>query len=434
MKKKIQLQLFLDKSREREYIRLPFSVDADTESISIRYRYLSSFAGQDGPFVIEGEPCTIDLAVMMPDGRMAGSSGSDRSSILISPLGSSAGFQSCELPEGTWHIIAGAYHIPANGVAVEYEVEVTPKERRLFKGDTHVHTTASDGILEAGEAALLARRMGLDFLIFTDHNNSAQNDRLPFYEDITLIPGTEWTHYKGHAGFLGSEQVFSTPFFTASLEETRALFMEAEENGAFRVINHPFCPLVPWEWDFSLPFDGLEVWNGVMSERNEKAAFWWHQQLCSGRKLPVTGGSDYHRPGLLGSLAMPCQCLYAPSRSRADLLKALRQGSGYVSYLPSGPQADFAAISPEGLPASFGDVAVRGEYTDIQLTGLCQGDEIRLITDTAAESLIAPSGACELKLRRRFPDALFLRLELYRSYAPGLPPMKALLTNPVYYQ
>ena len=26
--------------------------------------------------------------------------------------------------------------IPANGVAVEYEVEVTPKERRLFKGDT----------------------------------------------------------------------------------------------------------------------------------------------------------------------------------------------------------------------------------------------------------------------------------------------------------
>ena len=116
------------------------------------------------------------------------------------------------------------------------------------------------------------------------------------------------------------------------------------------------------------------------------------------------------------------------------MLKALRQGSGYVSYLPSGPQADLIAVSPEGLPASFGDVAVRGEYTDILLTGLCQGDEIRLITDTAAESLIAPSGACELKLRRRFPDALFLRLELYRSYAPGLPPMKALLTNPVYYQ
>ena len=51
---------------------------------------------------------------------------------------------------------------------------------------------------------------------------------------------------------------------------------------------------------------------------------------------------------------------------------------------PPGLRADLIAVSPEGLPASFGDVAVRGEYTDILLTGLCQGDEIRLITDTAA--------------------------------------------------
>ena len=112
MKKKIQLQLFLDKSREREYIRLPFSVDMDTESISIRYRYPSSLQGRMALFIIEGEPCTIDLAVAMPDGRMAGSSGSDRSSILISPLGSSAGFQSCNCRKVPWHIIAGAYHIP----------------------------------------------------------------------------------------------------------------------------------------------------------------------------------------------------------------------------------------------------------------------------------------------------------------------------------
>ena len=35
MKKNIQLQLFLDKSREREYIRLPFSVDADMEMLSV---------------------------------------------------------------------------------------------------------------------------------------------------------------------------------------------------------------------------------------------------------------------------------------------------------------------------------------------------------------------------------------------------------------
>lgn len=434
MTKKIHFQLFLDKSREREYIRLPFDVEKDTESITIQYGYPSSPLREEGPFTVAGEPCTIDLAVMMPDGTMAGASGSDRSCIRLSPLGSSAGFASCELPEGTWHIIAGAYHIPSGGVTVEYELELTLKERRLFKGDTHVHTTASDGVLEPVEAAMLARRMGLDFLIFTDHNNSAQNERLPFFQDITLIPGTEWTHYKGHAGFLGVKQAFRAPYFTASLQETADLFREAGENGAFRVINHPFCPLVPWEWNFALPFDGLEVWNGVMSERNEKAAFWWHRQLCAGRRLPVTGGSDYHRPGLLGSLAMPCQCLYAASRSQTDLMKALRRGNGYLSYLPTGPQADLLTLSPEGHPASFGEDAAPGASVEIFFSGLCQGDEIRLLTDTAAESLSAPAGAAELKLTRRYPDAHFLRLELYRSYAPGLPPMKALLTNPVYFR
>ena len=100
---------------------------------------------------------------MLPDGTMAGASGSDRNHVWLSPLGSSAGFLSGELPEGTWHIIAGAYHVPAEGVTVEYTLEFTEKKRRLFKGDTHVHTTASDGILTPEEAAGLAKRMGLDY-------------------------------------------------------------------------------------------------------------------------------------------------------------------------------------------------------------------------------------------------------------------------------
>ena len=427
------LALTLDKSQERGYIKVPFQVEKNTERIDIRYRYPSSPVSSEGDYCISGEPCTIDLAVMLPDGTMAGASGSDRSHVWLSPLGSSAGFLSGELPEGTWHIIAGAYHVPAEGVTVEYTLEFTEKKRRLFKGDTHVHTTASDGILTPEEAAGLAKRMGLDYLFFTDHNNSAQNENLPDCDDITLLPGTEWTHYKGHAGFLGVKRAFLRPYFTGSPEETDALFREAGERGAFRIINHPFCPLVPWEWGFALPFDGLEVWNGVMSERNERAAGWWHAQLCAGRRIPVTGGSDYHRPGLLGSLAMPCHCLYAPSRSPQDLLQALRRGNGFISYLPSGPMADLQAEGMDGNAASFGDFAVRGCEVSLLFTGLQAGDEIRLITEKDTEILNAPKGAVQLMLKRNYPDALFLRLELYRSYAPSLPPMKALLSNPVYF-
>lgn len=92
MTKNIHFQLFLDKFREREYIRLPFDVEKDTESITIQYRYPSSPLREEGPFTVAGEPCTIDLAVMMPDGTMAGASGSDRSCIRLSPPWQQCGF------------------------------------------------------------------------------------------------------------------------------------------------------------------------------------------------------------------------------------------------------------------------------------------------------------------------------------------------------
>lgn len=99
------LTLTLDKSQERGYIKVPFQVEKNTERIDIRYRYPSSPVSSEGNYCISGEPCTIDLAVMLPDGTMAGASGSDRNHVWLSPLGSSAGFLSGELPEGTWHII-----------------------------------------------------------------------------------------------------------------------------------------------------------------------------------------------------------------------------------------------------------------------------------------------------------------------------------------
>ena len=56
MTKNIHFQLFLDKFREREYIRLPFDVEKDTESITIQYRYPSSPLREEGPFTVAGEP------------------------------------------------------------------------------------------------------------------------------------------------------------------------------------------------------------------------------------------------------------------------------------------------------------------------------------------------------------------------------------------
>ena len=70
---------------------------------------------------------------------------------------------------------------------------------------------------------------------------------------------------------------------------------EARAAGAMIVFNHPFCsPECGWKWGFDIaPFDAIEIWNGAMMHENEntRCLDWWHNQLCAGKKIPVTGGA-----------------------------------------------------------------------------------------------------------------------------------------------
>ncbi len=417
------------KSDERGYLRLAFDVPADTERIDVSTAYRASATVREGGFTVAREHCVIDLALEAPDGRLFGAAGSDRTHIFVSPLGSSAGFLAAELPAGRWRVVAGAYHVPEGGADVTCEITLTPKKRRLFRGDTHAHTNASDGALSLGTLADVAAQAGLDYLFITDHNNVSAT---PHRDDITLLPGVEWTHYQGHAGFLGIDAPLAGRYDTRSAEESARLMQAARDGGALVSLNHPFCPLVPWLWPLDLPHDALEVWNGVMSERNERAVAHWHAALVKGLRIVALGGSDYHRPGLFGSIATPCTMVYAPSRSRADLLAALKRGDCIVSYQANGPVADVDCRA-DGAPVSFGGAAERGAEVTFFFTHLRGGDEIRLITDLGAESVPCPQGTTEAEVARRYPGARFVRAEVMRVYAPGLPPMRAMLTNPIYF-
>ncbi|MEN6418162.1 MAG: CehA/McbA family metallohydrolase [Clostridiaceae bacterium] len=421
--------LKIEKSEERAYPRLDFFVPENAERIDVTVSYPRFTESVEDGFAVRRDPCVIDLALESPDGRLFGAAGSDRNHVFVSPLGSSAGFAADELLGGTWRVIAGAYHVPEGGVLISYEVEVTQKARRRFCGDTHVHTLASDGAFSMDMVAGLARNEGLDFLFITDHNNVSAP---PVFEGVTVLPGVEWTHYQGHAGFLGSPAPLPGRYDKRNVAEARALMQSARDSGAMVALNHPFCPLVPWLWGFEVPFDALEVWNGVMSERNERAVAYWQGELCAGKRIPAIGGSDYHRPGLLGSLATPCMNVYAPSRSRADILNALKTGDGFISYLPHGPTADVLCQNADGA-VSFGGSAPKGTQVTFVFDRLSGGDEIRLITDAETERIPCPEGAASYQVTRAYPNAKFVRAELSRVYAPGLPPMKALLTNPIYF-
>ena len=405
----------------------------NTESLSLAYfyeRHQESGMSKDG-FVSRQEANIIDLGLIAPDGTQVGASGSDKTEIRVSETNATPGYRTCRLIPGEWRILLGAYKVAPAGVTVRYELSFTPKRLRLFRGDLHIHTLASDGVLSIAELAQHALRHGLEFLAITDHNQTASAESRPRLPGLTLIPGMEWTHFKGHANFLGVDRPYDEPFFANDPGEVQARFNSARSRGAFITICHPFDELCPFQFDLSsLPFDCLEVWSGPMRESNLRAMGHWHAMLTAGAKVPICGGSDYHRDHLFIIPGGPTTCVYAMSGSAADILSGLRQGHAYLTFAPNGPSLEMTA--GEALP---GDSVPFPTVKEIQIaaSGLLAGDVLQVVTGRGSTPIVKAETNGEFQGRYTMDGAGFARIEILRGFVPGLPLLPALISNPVYF-
>ncbi|HSB67539.1 MAG TPA: CehA/McbA family metallohydrolase, partial [Anaerolineales bacterium] len=266
---KLHIPLFIEHARQGTYFTLPFNMPDNIETFSLSYHYMRhqeiEAPLENGRFTARKEINIIDLGLIAPDGTQVGASGSDKLSISISEVTATPGYNPHTLVPAEWQIIVGAYKVADEGVEVHYELTFSPKYRRLLKGDLHTHTYGSDGVLALGELAQHAMRNGLDYLAITDHNQMVSADTLHQYAGITLIPGIEWTHYQGHANFLGVDRPYDEPFLANTIEEVQSRFASARSRGALISVNHPCDPVCPFLFDINtLPFDCLEIWNGPM--------------------------------------------------------------------------------------------------------------------------------------------------------------------------
>jgi len=427
------IQYFVSHEQEGAYLTLPFTMPPDTESLLLTYRYERHREGaaKDG-FVSRQEVNIIDLGLLAPDGTQAGASGSDKTSIQVSETDATPGYRTCRLVPGEWRILVGAYKVAPEGVTVTYELTFTPKRLRLLKGDLHVHTLASDGVLSVAELAQHALRHGLDFLAITDHNQMVSSDSLPRLPGLTLIPGIEWTHFKGHATFLGVDKPYDEPFFANSPQEVQARFESARARGALIALAHPFDELCPFTFDMnSLPYDCLEIWNGPMRMSNLQALGFWNTLLAAGKKIPLCGGSDYHRSQLFLFPGGPTTCVYSMSAGPADILSALRQGHAYLTFAPNGPTLEMTAGE-----AIMGDSVPFAKVKEIHITasGLLAGDVLQVVTGSGSTPLLKAETDGKFEGTFRMEAAGFARVEILRSFAPGiLPLLPALISNPIYF-
>lgn len=402
-----------------------------TESFTLAYRYERHHQEGLGQFISRTEINIIDLGLIAPDGTQVGVSGSDKTEVRIGETESTPGYRPVPLVPGEWGILVGAYKVAPAGVEVVYELTFTPKRLRLFKGDLHTHTIGSDGVLTVDELARLARRNGLDFLALTDHNQMVSSDSLPRLSNFTLIPGIEWTHYQGHANFLGVDKPYDEPFFTNTLDEAQARFASARARGALIVLNHPFDEICPFQFDMdSLPFDCLEIWNGPMRISNLQAIGLWQSLLAAGKKIPICGGSDYHRNTPFIFVGGPTTCVHATSPSAADILSALKQGHAYITFAPNGPSLEMTAGE-----AIVGDSLPFPSVKEIQIaaSGLQEGDIVQVVTAAGNTTLLQAETSGNLQGSYTMESAGFAYVMILRNFIPGVPPLPALVSNPIYF-
>lgn len=414
---KLVIDHLVEKSREGSYYEIPFSVPEGVRSLTVRYSY-------------PAQGNTIDLGLEDGQGQFLGWSGSSRESVTVGEFDATPGYLMEPVSPGTWHILVGAYRVSGKGVKVRYEISFDPGGPQWLFGDLHVHSDASDGQHAIPTLAAMAKKRGLDFLAVTNHNNYSENLSLPRVPGLTLIPGTEWTHYRGHMNFLGIVKPFSGSFVANSLEEMRAITRQARERGALISVNHPKCNLCPYLWEDTDSFQLVEVWNGPMRGTNRRGISWWTQLLRQGRRLPAVGGSDFHRNRGPVRLGNPVTAVYADSCGAEDILSALARGRSYVTGSIRGVRLGMTCGTE-----TFGGVVSDGKKTHT-LTVCAEkmplGSVLQIVGDTGELAKRKPRGG-SLRDTVTVSNTAFAYL-LAGIPLPGGEIWPLAVSNPIYFE
>jgi hypothetical protein len=254
---------------------------------------------------------------------------------------------------------------------------------RWFKGNTHIHSRASDGGLFPAELAALYAGAGYDFLFRTDHwvcsNVASEPPGSPLlWMDGIELDGVDSTGAYFHVVGLGS---FKGIVPDAGLE---AGLKAIRDQGGLLILAHPLWCANTLDDALRWPFDGVEIYNHVAHWMNGKSdgMTYWTSVLA---RRPATLGvasDDTHflpeHPGWNGGWIM----LNAETLSRDAIMTALRAGRFYSTCGP-----DFLSFEAEGSRLTVRTSPVRfirlvGPASSGQRTGSFDGP---LITEAGFE-------------------------------------------------
>jgi len=180
--------------------------------------------------------------------------------------------------------------------------------RKVF--DIHIHSNYSDGANSIEEIVKHAKKIGLDGIAITDHDEIEGTLKAMEFdsENFRVIPGIEVSSKAGHIVGLGLEEIVHDEL---SAEDT---VERIHELGGIAIAVHPYDRIRMGVGDliYELDFDAVEIYNGHTLSVTKSP-----EDVMKGLKIPAVCGSDAH---CLDEIGM------AVIKVEGDLMEAIRRG------------------------------------------------------------------------------------------------------------
>ncbi len=225
-----------------------------------------------------------------------------------------------------------------------------------YKGNVHIHSTASDGGKDFSELAQMYAQAGYAFLFRTDHwvaSNVAADER---HYPLLWLDGIE-LHGRDERGV--AYHVLCLGTFTGLAKEMGLVeaVKAVRAQGGLVVLAHPYWMGNSFQDALHWDFDGVEVYNHVCRWLNGKSdsGAYWNAMLQHNRNVLGLAVDDAHirpeHPGWNGGWMM----VNAPTCSREAILAAIRGGHFYSTCGPEfySIQYDGDWIRMTGSPVQF---------------------------------------------------------------------------------
>ena len=228
------------------------------------------------------------------------------------------------------------------------ELRTLYKDGSFYKGNTHAHTTLSDGNGSPAEVVKAYKAAGYSFLALTDHQVYGYNTAFNT-DDFLILPATELdTMVDGihHIVVIGNpDETKYQDGYHFDMKQIRSMSAqqiidEVNAHGNLAILAHPYWSKVDYTTEKNLTgLFGMEIMNYVceMMWRSGNAEFFYDHFLWDKNYMMCIASDDLHkteRDMFGGFITVKCAALTYNS-----LFGALKDGSFFASYSRLGKTA-----------------------------------------------------------------------------------------------